>query len=617
MDDEGPAFISFSGLPDEDIHEFVSSVESLRKHFKWSNQVTFCYARTMLKGTARKIVQTAKPATAAAGPSPSNSSDTNEQQKTKSLGDEAIDPNSWTNLKAALTFEFSDQYQQDRALVQLLSLKQQTGESSSEYAQRFVNAVSALVAAHPLDSKLLAVHFANGLRSEKVRWELLLRRLDTIDKAVAFVAPEQLYKVAKLTPLLSPPPTQPTSVGNVGELSPTSDSSSSFTASSLAVGTVTPGTVAASSVTMSATSATAINNTTAIATRARHPDVINKTFAYGDSIDDDDLLLDNGSGSMRGYTANGASFSLDDDFDGNDGSQSAMPYALDPSAGYNANENGGFWTPPSLPDARQRRNHRQSMSTYALTHSASISNLSSGRVSSSNQQHHTWTPAAAVVARHARSITPNAYASGSVGAYMGHPHQYNERQDAYSYVYANTDDGMQQGIGAGDGGSETDDGSKSANELNSLADQLESLSSMLRVQSDSRRRRPRLCYRCRQKGHIASECPMPSDVVVPNQQMREKLAIPLSSLSLVPRTPQPRSNTVSTPPASASPSSMTWRSASVALHGSSNSNSNNGGTSGLRGHPGKRGGGSMGRSSRRYTQSVGWNSNQQGPGTVS
>ncbi|KAJ2553642.1 hypothetical protein EV175_002870 [Coemansia sp. RSA 1933] len=517
MDDEGPAFISFSGLPDEDIHEFVASVESLRKHFKWSNQVTFCYARTMLKGVARKIVQTAKPTAAAAVSSLSGSGgESNEQQKSKSLGDEAIDPNSWANLKSALTFEFSDQCQQDRALVQLLSLKQQTGESSSEYAQRFVSAVSALVAAHPLDSKLLAVHFASGLRSEKARWELLLRRLDTIDKAIAFVAPEQLYKIAKLTSLLSPPPAHPPSVSNVGELSPTSDSSSSFTASTM---TTVVGTNIAS---------TAINTATTVTTGARHSDTIDRTYSYGDDIDDndDELLLDsNGSSSIRGYTANGASFSLDDDFEGNDGPQTPMPYLTSSGApGLEESENG-LWTPPRLPDARQRRNHRQSMTTYALTHSASISNLSNGRVSSPSHHHHnTWTPAAAVVARHARSITPNTYASGSVGSYAGHAHQYNERQDAYSHIYTSADDGMQQRMGvANDGGSETDDGLKSANELNSLADQLENLSTMLRVQSDSRRRRPRLCYRCRQKGHIASECPLPSDVVVPNLQMREKL----------------------------------------------------------------------------------------------
>ncbi|KAJ1666595.1 hypothetical protein EV178_002207 [Coemansia sp. RSA 1646] len=614
MDDEGPAFISFSGLPDEDVNEFVSSVESLRKHFKWSNQVTFCYARTMLKGIARKIVQTAKPAAVSQS---SSNSDNSEQQKTKSLGDEAIDPNSWANLKAGLTFEFSDQYQQDRALVQLLSLKQQTGESSSEYAQRFVSAVSALVAAHPLDSKLLAVHFANGLRSEKVRWELLLRRLDTIDKAIAFVAPEQLYKVAKLTPLLSPPPTHPPSVSNVGELSPTSDSSSSFTASNTPTGTATA-TATATAATAVATAA-AFNSTTAVATGACHSDSIDRTYSYGSEIDDE-LLLDSGTGSMRGYTANGASFSLDDDFEGNDGLQSAMPYTADPSTHVSANENG-FWTPPRLPDAQQRRYHRQSISTYALTHSASNSNLSSSsRVISSSNHHNTWTPAAAVAARHARSITPlqpsNAYASSSIGAYMGHPQQYNERQGEFSYAYTPTDDGMLQRGGV-DTGNETDDGSKSATELNNLADQLESLSSMLRVQSDSRRRRPRLCYRCRQKGHIASECALPADVVVPSQQMREKLGISPSSLSLVPRTPQQRSNTVSTPPSSVSSSSMTWRSGSVALHNTTNNyNANNASVGGSRGqgHPGKRGGGggSMGRSSRRYTQSPGWNVNQQG-----
>ncbi|KAJ2766634.1 hypothetical protein IWQ56_003644, partial [Coemansia nantahalensis] len=60
MEEDGPAFLSFSGQPDEDVRDFVNSVDALRKHFKWSNQVTYCYARTMVKGAARKTVQTAR-----------------------------------------------------------------------------------------------------------------------------------------------------------------------------------------------------------------------------------------------------------------------------------------------------------------------------------------------------------------------------------------------------------------------------------------------------------------------------------------------------------------------------------------------------------------------------
>ncbi|KAJ1989880.1 hypothetical protein GGI25_000014 [Coemansia spiralis] len=585
MDDEGPAFISFSGLPDEDIHEFVSSVESLRKHFKWSNQVTFCYARTMLKGPARKIVQPTKQNTTAATPTGS------EQQKTKTLGDEAIDPNSWANLKAALVFEFSDQYQQDRALIQLLTLKQQLGESSSEYAQRFVGSVSALVTAHPLDSNLLAVLFANGLRNEKIRWELLLRRLNTIDRAVAYVAPDQLYKVAKLTPLLSPLPTQPSSVGNVGELSPTSESSTSFTAS---------------------------------AASTRHPDAIDNSNSFAGEADEELLsgghAFDSGNASglgtlTRGYTANGATFSLDDDFEGSVSpsdpafthTQSSMPYPMETPldnrmiGSISGNElmsapatDEGFWSPPSLPDARQRRNHRQSMSVYAHMHSASNTSLSNSRAATSSNQ--TWTPAAI---KHSQS-----FISSSLGAASAH--QYADHHDGVSsHGYAYTEERPQSKASIGTG-SEADDGSKSANELNSLADQLENLSTMLRVQSDSRRRRPRLCYRCRQKGHIAADCPLPDDIVVPNQHMREKLGIPSSPLALMPRTASlTRSNTVSSPSSSPSSSPVTWRSPGNSAYNTYN---------GTRGYANRNSSAAV--SSRRYTQTLAWNAKQGNNGTL-
>ncbi|KAJ2302535.1 hypothetical protein IWW54_006003 [Coemansia sp. RSA 2705] len=451
MDDEGPAFLSFSGLPDEDVHDFVGNVEALRKHFKWSNQVTFCYARTMLKGSARKTVQGARAA----------------EPKGKSL-DEAVDPASWSNLKSALVFEFSAQYAQDRELVQLLTTRQQAGESGSEYAQRFVALVSALVVAHPLDSTLLATLFATGLRSEKLRWELLLRRLNTIDKAVGYVAPDQLYKVAKLSALLSPLPL-PSAVDSVGELSPASEMSATFAAAQAAGSYVD------------------------------EADELSLREVYGAAADGPD------PDAARSSTANGASFALDNDDDDDDDDADPSPWPQ-PEPGY--------WTPPRLPNAQQRRQHRQNMTAHArlasaAAHSsASLSNLPDDS---------SW-------ARHPRSgsFTPSRHAAT---------------------LFHNMDDDV-FGQQPSKSGSETDDQTKSASELNSLADQLESLSSMLRTQSDARRRRPRLCYRCRQKGHIAADCPLPPDMAVPNQQTREKmgLAKPLS-----------RSNTVS------AASALSWR----------------------------------------------------------
>ncbi|KAJ2882966.1 hypothetical protein IWW38_005598, partial [Coemansia aciculifera] len=316
-EEEGPAFISFSGLPDESVDDFVSSVDSLRKHFKWSNQVAFCYARTMLKGSARKFIQPAKTsgtATAAAAATVG-----------KTLGDEAIDPNSWNNLKAALVFEFSAEHTQNRLLVSLLGVRQQMGESSSEYAQRFIGIVSSLVVAHyPLDSNLLTVLFASGLRSEKLKWDLLMRRLDSIDKAIGYVAPDQLYKAAKLTSMLSPLSTRPSVVSNdsVGELSPTSDASSTFTGSN-----------------------------------SCGKDTLSQAHLYSAEDDEDydgdlgkqatDIVLgmekmkltlpelkyefdsaDESTAVMRGSTANGASFSLDDDTEESTAQPSAMPWLV-------------------------------------------------------------------------------------------------------------------------------------------------------------------------------------------------------------------------------------------------------------------------------------------------
>ncbi|KAJ2852328.1 hypothetical protein IWW36_000472 [Coemansia brasiliensis] len=519
MDDEGPAFLAFSGLPDENIYDFVTNVEALRKHFKWSNQVTYCYARTMLKGSARKIVQTNKP-----GNSTSNIA--NDTTKSKTLGEEAVDPNSWNNLKSALVFEFSDQYAQDRAMVQLLTTRQQAGESSSEYTQRFVSMVSSLVAAHPLDSNLLAMLFATGLRSEKLRWELLLRRLNTIDKAVGYVAPDQLYKVAKLASLLSPLPTPASAVGSAGELSPTSEASASFAGSAQNAGSL-----AASS------------------TFVDEADEISMREVYGISdLDMASLGLTDSGLVARGSTANGASFALDEDIDE---VQSAMPWAA------TANADSGYWTPPRLPNAQQRRQHRQSMLAHtqpALHGSASMSYIGPD---------HSWT--ANRQAGRSGSFTPTRLGTSTLHQSMDLTDNRHRTDRAQSKSSADTC-------------SDIDDQMRSASELNSLADQLESLSSVLRTQSDSKRRRPRLCYRCRQKGHIASDCPLPPEMAVPNQQTREKAAA--ANLAK----PLPRSNTINS-----SSTAVSWRA------GGDNFSATF--------HPHN----SLGTPSRRYTQSWGRN----------
>ncbi|KAJ2003782.1 hypothetical protein GGI04_002840, partial [Coemansia thaxteri] len=500
-EEEGPAFISFNGLPDESVEEFVASVDSLRKHFKWSNQVTFCYARTMLKGSARKLIQGAKASTAttAAG----NTSEA--QQKARALSDEAIDPNSWSNLKSALVFEFSDQHMQNRLLVSLLSMRQQMGESSSEYAQRFVEIVSSLVAAHnPLDSNMLAVLFANGLRSEKLRWELLLRRANSIDKAIGYAAPDQLYKAAKLSLLISPVPTQALAANSAGELSPTSDASSTFAGSSGYSKDVGASDVALGMDKLKLDSSAQVP----------HPLVLPDLKYDYESADETTAVV-------RGSTANGASFSLDDDGD-EDGDRlglhpSAMPWSPAGSADEDKSRTAvpddyqqlglagvSHWTPPRLPDARQRRQHRQSSSAYATPESGAAT--ARGRVEhaattmlSAGQP---WTPTAQP--RHATMPRISAFANSQQPASY-QSYDLTDGPDAYGHARG---DGQQQLHGTGGDqtpskGSEADDQAKSATELSSLADQLEHLSSMLRVQSDARRKRPRLCYRCRQKGHMA------------------------------------------------------------------------------------------------------------------
>ncbi|KAJ2207498.1 hypothetical protein IW145_001418 [Coemansia sp. RSA 521] len=407
MDDEGPAFVSFSGLPDENVDDFVSNVESLRKHFKWSNQVTFCYARTMLKGAARRAVQ----------------------GRGETRADEAADPSSWSNLRASLVFEFSEQYANDRAMAQVVTARQEAGESSGEYARRFVDLVAVLVESHPLDSRVLAMLFAAGLRSEKTRWELLLRRFNSIDRAVGFVAPDLFYRAAKLTALLSPP------VDAAG-LSPASEASGSFT---MTGSIATPSPLAAPD---------SITTPSSFAA----PDSIATHGSFGDGgLDLSSLRL---TDCARSSTANGASFALDDSGSSGD---DAQPW---PTPGYGVADPSGYWTPPRLPDAQQRRLHRQSMAHGSA---------------------------------HTLSGTPNSrmYSTMPRGGSVALARHIDD--DGHSLTASETDE------------------PRSASELNSLADQLESLSSMLRTQSDARRRRPRLCYRCRQKGHIAADCHLPPE----------------------------------------------------------------------------------------------------------
>ncbi|KAJ2865895.1 hypothetical protein GGH94_001892 [Coemansia aciculifera] len=558
-EEEGPAFISFSGLPDESVEDFVSSVDSLRKHFKWSNQVAFCYARTMLKGSARKLIQTATSKTAATG------------ALGKALGDEAIDPNSWNNLKSSLLFEFSLEHAQNRLLVSLLSMRQQMGESSSEYAHRFIGIVSALVVAHyPLDSNLLAVLFASGLRSEKVKWELLMRRLNSIDKAIGYVAPDQLYKAAKLTSLLSPLPTLPSLVGSVGELSPTSDASSTFTGSKSQANLFSAGDDDDELGRHAADIVLGMDkvNLDASGQQAPRPLVLPELKYDFDNADESTAV-------MRGATANGASFSLDDD--GDDGDEaaavsSAMPWSVSQAHGdttavpddhrqYGSAGNG-FWTPPRLPDAHQRRQHRQSMSTYAVPEAVAGVSTTRGRFegggTSSSSVHlsgQMWTPTARP--KHATMPRSSSIASTSAPG-MSAYQSYDLTEESDNYYYDRDDDQMHDGEHTPPKSSESEDPAKSASELNCLADQLEHLSSMLRVQSDARRKRPRLCYRCRQKGHMASDCPLPADATVPNQQSRERMGL---SSPHPPHVPSPRSNTVSS-----SPSALPWRASSVALY---------------------------------------------------
>ncbi|KAJ2767321.1 hypothetical protein GGI18_005822, partial [Coemansia linderi] len=153
-----------------------------------------------------------------------------------------------------------------------------------------------------------------------------------------------------------------------------------------------------------------------------------------------------------------------------------------------------------------------------------------------------------------RSSSIASTSASGMSAYQS----YDLTEESDSYYYDRDDDLMRDGAHTPSKSSESEDPAKSATELNSLADQLEHLSSMLRVQSDARRKRPRLCYRCRQKGHMASDCPLPADATVPTQQPRERMGL---ASPHPPHTPSPRSNTVSS-----SPSALPWRASSVALY---------------------------------------------------
>lgn len=454
--EEGPAFISFSALPDEDVYEFVSSVDSLRKHFKWSNQVTFCYARTMLKGSARKLIQQ------------------NQGKAAKPLSDEATDPDSWINLRSSLVFEYSDTYKEDRQLVVLMSMRQQTGESNSEYSQRFVSTVSALVlGGRPLDSGLLAMLFANGLRSDKLRWEILLRKFNTFDKAVGYVAPEQLYKVSKINSQL----VQMAHPSSIPEKSPkpTDDEVLSSTASE----------------------SSAIQN--------------------GLLVSDYQLPKETGyvpsKVAVRSSTANGASFNLEDDGDEEDEDEEnvgpAMPIPYDSSVASATANSPAYWTMPNNRNSKgmSRNLQRQSMFTLLEPPQEDINQSISPAVEQP------WTNKYGTMPR--QRPPTSIYDNTSEDCFTP---LNDEPMRRYTATSSNNDTVS---------GGTADDNASPTNELSSLADQLENLSSMLRVESTNKkqqkRQRPRLCYRCRQKGHMASDCPLPADVAVPNQQMREQM----------------------------------------------------------------------------------------------
>ncbi|KAJ2775839.1 hypothetical protein H4R18_005916 [Coemansia javaensis] len=453
MDDEGPAFLPFSGLPDESVYDFVNNVDALRRHFKWSNQVTYCYARTMLKGSARKIVQSAR-----GGGGGGGSGGASSEQRSKALGDEAIDPNSWANLRAALVFEFSDKFGRERAMLQLVTMRQQAGESGSEYTQRFVQAAAALADGHhhqrPLDSALAAMLFAAGLRCEKTRWELLLRRPDTIDKAVGYVAPDQLYKAAKLAAQLQPPPPPAT-----GAVTPADAGSGLSPASEASAPPASPG----------------------------EPEPKPEPGVEAEAGAEEPVS------ALPGSTANGASFALDDD----------------------------GWVPPRLPDAQQRRLHRRNMAAHMRAAVVPAGGAEDDRAWGARQA--ATVPAELEGRGRGGSSGSGSGSSSSAGGRAPSP---------------------------GGAGSETDDQTRSAAELNCLADQLESLTAMLRTQSDARKRRPRLCYRCRQKGHVASDCPLPPEMSVPNLQARERMGLTAGAMTL------PRSATLS-----GIASSGSWRAA--------------------------------------------------------
>ncbi|KAJ1956948.1 hypothetical protein EC988_001080 [Linderina pennispora] len=516
-EEEGPAFMSFSGAPGEDVSEFVSSVEALRKNFKWSSQVAYCYARTMIKGDARKtlpLVRTAADKSTEAGPA----------AKTSKPAEEVVGPSSWNNLKAALLLEYSDAYVHERQLRDLLSIRQLAGESGSEYSERFIDTVSTLVVDHALDTQVLTQLYMMGLRNLAVRMQLMLRRPNSIDKAIGFVAPDQMYRIAKVVPLLAPPP-----LGNLDADTPNMADQFSKSHQPAELLLASPATF---------DEPESFDGST----RDMTPDTLACTFTlpalkYDSDEEEDDAgealpIVDGKSaGMVRGATSKGATFSLDDDdagysnmqYSSGNGTvsrtraQSSSPWLTGQQQ--TQGHGSGMFSPDTYQGARQQH-HRQSMSVYSRAESALGSETNGGYQHNSMQRYSTQprssSSASLQAARGSVFRTFDLSSGAEDGPLSGLP----------PYPPSAADRAPSASSSNGDGEKDV----KSAADLNCLADQLEHLSSMLRVQSDARRRRPRLCYRCRQKGHLAADCSLPEDIVVPNQQQREKLGLPVTNI---------------------------------------------------------------------------------------
>ncbi|KAJ1948729.1 hypothetical protein FBU59_001457 [Linderina macrospora] len=519
-EEEGPAFMSFSGEPGEDVSEFVSSVEALRKNFKWSSQVAYCYARTMIKGDARKTLLLARGA-----------GDKSSDSKGSKAAEEVVGPSSWANLKGALLFEFSGAYVRERQLRDLLSTRQLAGESGSEYSERFIDTVSKLVVDHALDTQVLTQLYIMGLRSSTVRMQLVMRRPNTIDKAIGCVAPDQMYRIAKVVPLLAPPP-----LGNLNAETP--NAAANQFASSHHHHHQTTELMLASPATFEE------HESFEGSVRDMTPDTLACTFTLPalkyDSEDEEDdageslrMAGEKTAGMVRGATSKGATFSLDDDDAGYSNvqygtsngtaartrAQSSSPWLAGQSQqqGYGS----GMFSPDTYQGARpQQHQHRQSMSTYGRAESALALETNGGYQYTTMQRYGTQPRSSSSASLQAARGSAFRTFDLSGGTDDGSP------SELPPYPPSAADRAPSASSSSGDVEKEA----KSAADLNCLADQLEHLSSMLRVQSDARRRRPRLCYRCRQKGHMAADCPLPEDIVVPNQQQREKLGLPVNNI---------------------------------------------------------------------------------------